>query len=99
MSDPVKYGREWKEMARNRLKDTSIPPTAATRVRRPTRAPTPMATSATAMSAPIPEAEPTRCPSRLPIGLVRLAPISWAWMEIGLDARKKSGLASFWSPA
>ncbi len=29
------------------------------------------------------------------MGLDRSAPISWAWMEMGLDERKKSGLASF----
>ena len=86
-------------MARNRPSDTSIPPTAATWVSSPSSAPTPTATSATAMSAPIPEAEPTRCPSSPPIGLVWLAPSSCAWMEIRLEARKKIGLASFWSPA
>ena len=86
-------------MARKRLKDTSIPPTAATRVSSPNRAPAPMATSATAIRAPITEAAPVRCPSRLPIGLVWVAPMSWAWIDTGLELLKKSGLASFWRPA
>ena len=33
------------------------------------------------------------------MGLARSAPISWAWMEMGLEDRKKSGLANFCNPA
>ena len=33
------------------------------------------------------------------MGLERSAPTSWEWMEIGLEERRKSGLASFWHPA
>ena len=33
------------------------------------------------------------------MGLTRCAAVSWAWIEAGLDALKKAGLASFCNPA
>ena len=80
-------------------KDRAIPATAATRINRPTRIPSPMATSPTAMTAPTGEAMGTRWVIRAWMGLEWLAPTSWAWMEMGLAAWKNWGLASFWRPA
>jgi len=41
----------------------------------------------------------TRWVMRAWIGLEWVAPSSWAWIEMGLDDLRKSGLVSFWSPA
>ncbi len=73
--------------------------TAATRIHRPTRTPSPMATSPRAITSPTAGAMDTRWERSPWMGLERSAPMSWAWMEMGLEERKKSGLASFWSPA
>ena len=72
---------------------------AANRVSRPSKAPIPTATSPSAITAPSSGAAPTRWPRTGPIGLVCAAPAIWAWMEPGAEVRKKSGLASFCSPA
>ena len=41
----------------------------------------------------------TRCETRKRIGLMRTAAMSWAWIELGLWALRKLGLASFCRPA
>ncbi len=52
MSDPVKYGDEWKLTVRNNPNDSAMPPAAAIRVHRPRRVPTPTATSPMAITIP-----------------------------------------------
>ncbi len=76
-----------------------MPAMAATRVRRPSTTAMPMATSPRAMTSPTAGAIPSRWESSPWTGLERAAPASWAWIEAGLELRKKAGLASFWRPA
>ena len=52
MSNPVKYGDEWKLTVRNNPNDSAMPPAAAIRVHRPRRVPTPIATSPMAITIP-----------------------------------------------
>ena len=99
MSEPVKYGEEWKLTVRKSPKDSAMPATAATRIHRPTSTPSPMATSPRAMTSPTVEAMGTRWEIRAWMGLEREAPTSWAWIEVGLAFSRNWGLASFWSPA
>ncbi len=60
MSDPVKYGDEWKLTVRKSPKERTMPATAATRTRRPASTPAPMATSPMAMTTPTAEEMGTR---------------------------------------
>ena len=75
------------------------PPIAAIRVQSPSNTPMPIATSENEMTMPIGAATRIKWRSRAWRGLVCEAAMSWAWIDIGLCARKKFGLASFCSPA
>ena len=77
------------------MSDSTAPPSAATRVHRPSSAPVPTATSANATTSPIGLANWTRWVSRNETGLMRTEAMSWAWIDDGLWALKKLGLASF----
>ncbi len=99
MSDPVKYGEAWKLTVKKSPNERAMPATAATRVHRPTRTPSPMATSPREMSTPTVEAMGTRWLTSPWMGLEWEAPTSWAWIEDGLELLRKSGLANFWIPA
>src|ERR1700722_16232018 len=76
-----------------------MPPTAAARDHRPTNVAAPTASSPREMATPMETAEPCRCTISAWIGLTRAAEASWDWIDVGFEASKKPGLASFWRPA
>jgi hypothetical protein len=81
------------------MKDSAMPPTAASRARSPSRVPTPTASSPNAMRTPSGTATWVSGEISAWTGLRRAAPASWAWIEAGSAASKNRGLASFCRPA
>ena len=68
------------------MSERTMPPAAAALVHKPTRVPSPMATSAKAMNRPNGTATCSSGATSVWTGLKRAAPDSCAWIEAGLVA-------------